>query len=316
MTRPKKVADADKGNWIEPLLPNWAVPYIRLSRADRATGTWLLLIPCWLGILLACGEKNNGGLDFYDAWLLVACVVGAFLMRGAGCTWNDIMDKDYDKLVARTKLRPLAAQQVSIKQALVWMMIQSVLALGVLMTFNALSIFVALCSIFLVLIYPLAKRFTWWPQVFLGLAFNWGILVGYSASKSYISLSAYILYAAGVFWTLFYDTIYALQDVDDDKKVGIKSTALLFGKKTKSWLVFFSMAFCFLTSFATYISPVSKDFQNLTICLGGIIFMSLHLIYQIHKLEVDSKCSCLATFKSNKNTGLILVGSFLLVCLF
>ena len=186
----EKVADSDEENWVDSFFPKWAIPYLRLSRADRPAGTWLLLIPCWWGILLAANEKNNFGLEAYDFWLLTACSVGAFLMRGAGCTWNDILDKDFDRNVTRTKSRPIPSGQVSISQALIWMFFQTLLAFIILLTFNKFSIIVAISSLVLVSIYPLTKRFTWWPQLFLGLTFNWGVLVGYSAVMEEISLTA------------------------------------------------------------------------------------------------------------------------------
>ena len=192
----EKVADADEENWVDSFFPKWAIPYLRLSRADRPAGTWLLLIPCWWGILLAANEKNNFGLEKYDLWLLTACSVGAFLMRGAGCTWNDILDKDFDQRVTRTKSRPIPSGQVSISKALIWMVLQTLLAFIILLTFNKFSIIVAISSLVLVCIYPLAKRFTWWPQLFLGLTFNWGVLVGYSAVMEEISLTAILLYLA------------------------------------------------------------------------------------------------------------------------
>ena len=164
-------------------------------------------------------------------------------MRGAGCTWNDILDKDFDRSVTRTKSRPIPSGQVSISQALIWMFFQTLLAFIILLTFNKFSIFIACLSLFLVAIYPLAKRITWWPQIFLGLAFNWGVLVGYSASLEKLSIPVFFMYFACIFWTLFYDTIYALQDIKDDSLIGVKSTARLFGNKLKYWLYLFVILF-------------------------------------------------------------------------
>ena len=229
-----KIPDSSEENFVDKYFPNWSIPYLHLSRADRPTGTWLLLLPCWFGILLAYIEKNNLSITFYEIWLLVACTIGAFLMRGAGCTWNDILDKDYDAKVKRTQNRPIPSGQVTIRGAIYWMILQSLLAFIILLTFNKFSVLVACLSLLLVAIYPLAKRFTWWPQIFLGLAFNWGVLVGYSAITHELSVSVFLMYLACIFWTLFYDTIYALQDIKDDTIIGVKSTARLFGKKIKN----------------------------------------------------------------------------------
>jgi len=310
----EKVADADEENWVDSFFPKWAIPYLRLSRADRPAGTWLLLIPCWWGILLAANEKNNFGLEKYDLWLLTACSVGAFLMRGAGCTWNDILDKDFDQRVTRTKSRPIPSGQVSISKALIWMVLQTLLAFIILLTFNKFSIIVAISSLVLVCIYPLAKRFTWWPQLFLGLTFNWGVLVGYSAVMEEISLTAILLYLAGVSWTLFYDTIYALQDLNDDIEVGVKSTARLFIKNIKFWLTTFFIIFWTLVGIVIFNSTMENNIVGIGTAVLGILLLFMHLLYQVIKLDVSSKKSCLATFKSNRNAGLILVTILFVIC--
>ena len=310
----EKVADADEENWVDSFFPKWAIPYLRLSRADRPAGTWLLLIPCWWGILLAANEKNNFGLEKYDLWLLTACSVGAFLMRGAGCTWNDILDKDFDQRVTRTKSRPIPSGQVSISKALIWMVLQTLLAFIILITFNKFSIIVAISSLVLVCIYPLAKRFTWWPQLFLGLTFNWGVLVGYSAVMEEISLTAILLYLAGVSWTLFYDTIYALQDLNDDIEVGVKSTARLFIKNIKFWLTTFFIIFWTLVGIVIFNSTMENNIVGIGTAVLGILLLFMHLLYQVIKLDVSSKKSCLATFKSNRNAGLILVTILFVIC--
>ena len=228
-----KISDSSEGNFVDRYFPNWSVPYLRLSRADRPTGTWLLLLPCWFGILLAYNEKNTS-ISFYEIWLLIACGLGAFLMRGAGCTWNDILDKKYDARVERTKNRPIPSGQVTILIAFILMIVQSLLAFLILLTFNKFSIFITCLSLFLVAIYPLAKRITLWPQFFLGLAFNWGILVGYQSQTENFNFSILYLYFAGVFLTTAYDTVYGFQDIQGDKKIGLKSLAILFEKKRKS----------------------------------------------------------------------------------
>ena len=169
-----QVHDAVRGNWVDHLAPAWSRPYLRLSRADRPIGTWLLLLPCWWGVGLAAAAH---GPRWEDLWIAAACAMGAFLMRGAGCTWNDITDRDFDAAVARTRSRPIPSGQVSVKQALAWLALQTLIAFGLLLTFNTAAILMGVISLLPVVIYPFAKRFTWWPQVFLGIAFNWGALL-------------------------------------------------------------------------------------------------------------------------------------------
>ena len=302
-----KIPDSSEENFVDKYFPNWSIPYLHLSRADRPTGTWLLLLPCWFGILLAYIEKNNLSITFYEIWLLVACTIGAFLMRGAGCTWNDILDKDYDAKVKRTQNRPIPSGQVTIRGAIYWMILQSLLAFIILLTFNKFSVLVACLSLLLVAIYPLAKRFTWWPQIFLGLAFNWGVLVGYSAITHELSVSVFLMYLACIFWTLFYDTIYALQDIKDDTIIGVKSTARLFGKKIKNWLFLFIIIFSSLFIISILLANDVYNYFRLTIFFLGISILLFHLIFQIINLNVSSTVSALKTFKSNRNTGFIVV---------
>ncbi len=302
-----KIPDSSEENFVDKYFPNWSIPYLHLSRADRPTGTWLLLLPCWFGILLAYIEKNNLSITFYEIWLLVACTIGAFLMRGAGCTWNDILDKDYDAKVKRTQNRPIPSGQVTIRGAIYWMILQSLLAFIILLTFNKFSVLVACLSLLLVAIYPLAKRFTWWPQIFLGLAFNWGVLVGYSAITHELSVSVFLMYLACIFWTLFYDTIYALQDIKDDTFIGVKSTARLFGKKIKNWLFLFIIIFSSLFILSILLANDVYNYFRLTIFFLGISILLFHLIFQIINLNVSSTVSALKTFKSNRNTGFIVV---------
>ncbi|NBX08829.1 MAG: 4-hydroxybenzoate octaprenyltransferase [Marivivens sp.] len=202
------VADAVKGNWVDNLAPAWTRPYLRLSRADRPIGTWLLLLPCWWSLALAILHTNSIGL--FDLWIAVSCAVGAFLMRGAGCTWNDITDQDFDAAVARTRSRPIPSGQVTPKKAALWMGLQALISLGILVTFNAFTIVLGAVSIIPVLIYPFAKRFTWWPQVFLGIAFNWGALMGWAAHTGSLGWPPVLLYLGGIAWTLFYCGVWAM----------------------------------------------------------------------------------------------------------
>lgn len=299
-----QVADAVTGNWVDSLAPSWARPYLRLSRADRPIGTWLLLIPCWWGLVLAAG--TTGRFSAYDAWIAAGCAIGAFLMRGAGCTWNDLTDREFDAQVARTRSRPIPSGQVSPRQALVWLVIQSLLAFCILLTFHPTAIFLGIGSLALVAIYPFAKRFTWWPQVFLGLAFNWGAILAWAAHTGSVGVPALLLYAAGIAWTLFYDTIYAHQDKEDDALIGVKSTARLFGEKTHRWLRHFLVATVGLMGLATVtalLGPASP--LALAVALCGTWVMGWHLTWQLTRLDTEKPENCLRLFRSNRDAGLI-----------
>ncbi len=302
---PFVIADASHSNWVDKFCPFWSKPFLKLSRFDRPIGSWLLLLPCWWGSTLAL-LPNTTVLSIYDYWILLSCTIGAFLMRGAGCTWNDINDRNFDKLVARTKFRPIPSGQVSLNQALIWMLIQAALAFLILLTFNQFAILVGVISIFPVAIYPFAKRFTWWPQFFLGICFNWGILLGFAAHTGNIQFSTFILYCAGIFWTIFYDTIYAFQDSDDDALIGLKSTALLFGKNAKYWLMFFAfMCFVLIQASINQIENLTFISEIIMRC-GGILFY-VQLIWQVWQFDAKDKNLCLQLFKSNKGAGLIIV---------
>jgi 4-hydroxybenzoate polyprenyltransferase len=298
------VADAPKGNWVDRIAPRWSRPYLRLSRADRPIGTWLLFLPCLWGIALAA---NIDGFRVWDLWLAVSCGIGAFLMRGAGCTWNDITDREIDAQVARTKSRPLPAGQVTVRQALIWMVVQTLIAAGILFTYNRTAILLGIAALIPVLIYPFAKRFTWWPQAFLGIAFNWGALLGFAAHTGTITPAAVVLYLAGLVWTLFYDTIYAHQDKEDDALIGVKSTARLFGENSLKWLAWFLVISVSLLSVAVILTLIEQDRPlALLLALGGVWAFGLHLHWQLRQLKPDDPANCLRLFRSNRDTGLIL----------
>jgi 4-hydroxybenzoate polyprenyltransferase len=300
-TGENRVADAPAGNWVDVRAPLWARPYLRLSRADRPIGTWLLVIPCFWGIALAAlGEGFNKG----DLWLILSCGLGAFLMRGAGCTWNDYSDRDIDALVARTRSRPLPAGHVTPRAALVWMGAQAMIAAVILFSYNWLAISLGILSLALVAVYPYAKRFTWWPQVFLGLAFNWGALVLYAAHAGHLSAGAFALYAAGIAWTLYYDTIYALQDVEDDAMAGVKSTARLFGVQSRRWLWGFLAATLGFLTLAIVITAMDSAMAPI-VGLLGVAAMGWHLVGQMHRLDTTNPASCLTAFRTNRDSGLI-----------
>ena len=297
------VADAPRDNWVDTLAPAATRPYLRLSRADRPIGTWLLLIPCLWGIALAAAVD---GYRLWDLWLAASCGAGAFLMRGAGCTWNDITDRDFDAKVSRTRSRPIPSGQVSVRQAVGWMAVQALLAAVILFTYNTLAIGLGVASLALVAIYPFAKRFTWWPQVFLGLAFNWGAVLAWAAHAGTVPPAAIALYASGIVWTLFYDTIYAHQDREDDALIGVKSTARLFGTHTGWWLRVFLVATVALMALAVILAllPARNPLQ-LAVALGGVWAFGGHLARQMTRLNVDDPASCLAQFRANRDAGLI-----------
>lgn len=299
-----QVSDAVKGNWVDHIAPAWSRPYLRLSRADRPIGTWLLLLPCWWGALLAAAHIQSFG--FRDAWIMIGCAFGAWLMRGAGCTWNDITDRHLDAQVARTQSRPIPSGQVSAKQAGVWMVLQALVAFAILLTFNTVAIILGVASLVLVVIYPFAKRFTWWPQVFLGLAFNWGALLAWAAVTGSLDWPAVFLYASGIAWTLFYDTIYAHQDKEDDALIGVKSTARLFGEKTHLWLRGFMATTVLLMGIAILLALLpGQNVLTLVIALGGPWAFGWHLAWQNRTLDIDKPDVCLMLFRANRNAGLI-----------
>ena len=302
--RKDQVSDAVKGNWVDTRAPTWTRPYLRLSRADRPIGTWLLLIPCWWGLVLAMLWDQSPRWE--DLWIAVGCAMGAWLMRGAGCTWNDITDRDIDDKVDRTRSRPIPSGQVSVKQALAWMAIQALISLAILLTFNQATIALGVLSLFPVAIYPFAKRFTWWPQVFLGLAFNWGALLAWTAHTGALHWPAVFLYLAGIAWTLFYDTIYAHQDTEDDALIGVKSTARLFGKDTPRWMRRFLVITTCLMGIAVILALMPQaSILALVIALAGPWAMGWHLTWQLKALNTDNNDSLLQLFRVNRDTGLI-----------
>lgn len=303
----KAIADRVEESWVDTKAPDDLRPYLRLSRADRPIGTWLLLLPCWWGVLLGA-LANPDQRSLTTLWIMIACGAGAFLMRGAGCTWNDISDRDIDPKVERTRNRPLASGQVTVREALIWMGIQLVASFLLLLTFNGAAIVLGILSLLPVTIYPFAKRFTWWPQVFLGLAFNWGALLAWTAQTGSLGGPAIILYVAGICWTLFYDTIYAHQDREDDALIGVKSTARLFGDNTENWLRGFLVATVLLMSLAIiYALAPLADPLTLSMTLLGAWAFGAHLNWQLGRLNINDPDVCLSLFRSNRDAGLIIV---------
>ena len=296
-----RVADAT-GNWVDSLAPPFTRPYLRLSRLDRPIGSWLLLMPCWWSVGLTGMHQDL----FPNVWHIVLFFVGAFAMRGAGCTWNDLVDHDLDEKVERTRSRPIPSKQVTIAQATVFMLAQALVGLLVLIQFNRFTVIVGLASLLVVVIYPFMKRITYWPQIFLGLAFSWGALMGWPAAFGRLDWPALVLYAGSICWVIGYDTIYAHQDREDDLLIGIKSTALLFGERTPAMLASFYSAAVVLISVAGLAAGGGLIFTL------GLIAFAAHLAWQVTRLDIDDPAHCLVLFKSNRDAGLILFGAMLL----
>ncbi|WP_324752451.1 4-hydroxybenzoate octaprenyltransferase [Roseovarius sp. Pro17] len=297
------VADAAAGNWVDRRAPAAARPYLRLSRADRPIGTWLLLLPCWWGLLLAM--LHDGQARWFDLWIFIGCALGAFLMRGAGCTWNDITDRHIDGSVARTASRPIPSGQVSVRGALAWLVAQTLVALLILLTFPPMAIALGILALVPVAIYPFAKRFTWWPQVFLGIAFNWGALLAWTAHTGRLEWPAVILYLAGIAWTLFYDTIYAHQDAEDDALIGVKSTARLFGDRSPIWLRRFLVAAVVLMTAAVILAAKGGNGIAVLVALLGPWALGLHMLWQMTRLDTEDTKGLLTLFRSNRDAGLL-----------
>jgi 4-hydroxybenzoate polyprenyltransferase len=296
MSDAARVADAT-GNWVDTSAPSWSRPYLRLARLDRPIGSWLLLMPCWWSLALAAGIAHElGRLPLNIALFLI----GAFVMRGAGCTWNDITDRDLDAMVERTRSRPIPAGQVSVPQAFAFLVAQALIGLAVLLQFNRFAVITGIASLLIVAVYPFMKRITWWPQIVLGLAFSWGALMGFAVTFGRIGLTALVLYAGSIAWVIGYDTIYAHQDAEDDALIGIKSTARLFGAKThQALIVFYGLAVILVgTALALAGAGVAAWI--------GLAAFAAHLVWQIARLETGDPALCLRVFKSNRDAGLLL----------
>jgi 4-hydroxybenzoate polyprenyltransferase len=295
MTDLGRVADST-GNWVDRIAPVPLRPYLRLARLDRPIGSWLLLVPCWWSVGLAAVHAGAN----VNPWHLVLFFIGAFAMRGAGCTWNDIVDRDLDARVERTRSRPIPSGQVTVASAAVFLVLQALIGLVVLLQFNRFTVYVGLASLAVIAIYPFMKRITYWPQIVLGLAFSWGALMGWPATFARLDLPAYLLYAGAISWVIGYDTIYAHQDREDDALIGIKSTALLFGEHTKPMLaVFYALAVA-LIAWAGWSAGAGLLFAL------GLLAFAAHLAWQIVRLDIADPVRCLAVFKSNRDAGLIL----------
>ncbi|MEM9715230.1 MAG: 4-hydroxybenzoate octaprenyltransferase [Pseudomonadota bacterium] len=301
-----QVSDAVQGNWVDRQPFAAPRPYLRLSRADRPIGTWLLFLPCAWSALLGFAAQGDDPATL--VWVLIVCALGSFSMRGAGCTWNDFTDRDIDAQVERTRSRPLPSGQVTARQALIWMCVQALIAFGLLLTLHPNAIWLGIASLLPVAIYPFAKRFTWWPQIFLGFAFNWGALLGWVAITGSLHWAAVALYAGGIFWTLFYDTIYAHQDREDDAVVGVKSTARLFGEKTHLALFIFLVLTVSATTTAVILAfPADTHLAQLGLGLLGAWGLGYQMHWQLSRLDINDPENCLRLFRTTNLGGLILV---------
>jgi 4-hydroxybenzoate polyprenyltransferase len=296
-----RVSDATD-NWVDTYAPLWSRPYLRLSRLDRPIGSWLLLMPCWWSAALAAGIAHD--LKQLPI-ILVLFLVGAFAMRGAGCTWNDITDRDLDAQVERTRSRPIPAGQVSVPQAAAFLVLQALVGLLVLLQFNRFAILTGIASLVIVAVYPFMKRITYWPQIVLGLAFSWGALMGFAVVFGRIDATALVLYAGSIAWVIGYDTIYAHQDTEDDALIGIKSTALLFGARTRPALMLFYGLAVVLIGMALALAGAGW------MAWIGLAAFAVHLVSQIETLEIGDPKLCLRIFKSNRNAGLLLFAGLL-----
>ncbi len=295
-----KPLDSVPESWVDRM-PAGTRPYLRLMRLDRPIGSWLLFWPCVFGLALGAALEGRPFLASRADWgLLVLFGLGTIVMRGAGCTYNDIVDREFDARVARTRARPIPSGAVSVKQAWVFLAAQCLVGLAILLALNRLAVIVGALSLLLIAAYPFMKRITWWPQAWLGLTFNWGVLLGCAAAANSLPESAFVLYISGLFWTLGYDTIYALQDMEDDALIGVRSTARLFGHRAPVWVfLFYAMA---LALFA-----IAGLFVGLGLAFALLlVFVGLHFLWQVRRIDVDRPAVCLRLFRANRDAGALM----------
>lgn len=308
-----QIQDAARRNWVDRWAPAGLQPWLRLARLDRPIGIWLLLWPCMWSIMLATGSADvqylliatgfslgNWQLALPDPMLFLWFFLGAAVMRGAGCTWNDILDRNLDASVARTRLRPLPSGQISLQGAVIFLGAELILGLLILLQLNTFSVYLGAASLVLIAFYPLMKRITWWPQAFLGLTFNWGALLGWTAVVGNLSKPAGLLYIGCIFWTLGYDTIYAHQDKEDDALAGIKSTARLLGKRSRAFIAASYISAVIFFAVAASLTELNPWFY------GGLVIVLIQLMWQVGMLKLDDADDCLRKFRSNHVLGLMM----------
>ncbi|TXL71543.1 4-hydroxybenzoate octaprenyltransferase [Vineibacter terrae] len=307
--------DIDRAHWTLRLLPASLRPYGRLARWDRPIGIWLLLFPCWWALALSVpipAPQDGVGLTARHlpalgtlAWLMVLFAIGTVAMRGAGCTWNDILDRDFDARVERTRSRPLPAGEATVRQALVWAALQAAVGAVILLSFSWFAIAVGLASLAIVAIYPLMKRITSWPQVVLGFAFNWGALLGWAVAQDAIGWGAVALYLGGIAWTLVYDTIYAMQDQRDDAIVGVRSTARRFQAHPRTWLTIFAVLTVVGFGLAGWFTSIGPLYYV------GLALVAAHLTWQVATVKPHAPADCLHKFRANRGIGWLLLAGIL-----
>jgi 4-hydroxybenzoate polyprenyltransferase len=297
------VADAQSGNWVDRYAPEWLKPYARLARWDRPIGFWLLFWPCGFGIGLAAIAFPQNGYDWRG---LVLMFIGAILLRGAGCTFNDIVDRDIDDKVARTRSRPIPSGRVTTGQALAFLLAQALLGLIILLQFNPTTIVLGVASLLPVAVYPFMKRVTWWPQLFLGIAFSWGALVGWTAETGWLGFQPVFLYLGSVLWVIGYDTLYALQDIEDDALIGVKSTARLFGPRAREFVALFYAGAIILWGLAGFSSGGGPIYGV------GLVMVAGMLAWQIWTLDATVPGNPYVRFNFNRWVGFVLTAALLL----
>ena len=298
-----KIPDARQANWLDRFAPAWLAPYGRLARWDRPIGWWLLLWPCWWAAALAAVAA---GRALPDLWHLTLFLIGAIAMRGAGCTYNDLVDRDIDAMVERTRNRPIPSGAVTPLRAAIFLALQGLVGLVVLLQFNRFTILLGFASLLVIALYPFVKRISDWPQFVLGLAFSWGALVGWAAVFGGLAWPPVLLYGAAISWTIGYDTIYAHQDRQDDAIIGVRSTALLFGARTKPALTAFYTLAVTLMAIAFALANAGPP------AFAGLLLAAGHLGWQVVSLKIDDPDNCLARFRANRTTGWILFAGLVL----
>jgi 4-hydroxybenzoate polyprenyltransferase len=298
----QRVPDAPAGNWVDAYAPAALRPYFRLARLDRPIGSWLLLLPCWWSAALGAIAARD------RPWLahLALFALGAVAMRGAGSTYNDIVDRDLDAKVERTRARPLPSGQVSVAQALAFLALQGLVGLAVLVQFNAFTIALGFGSLVIVAAYPFMKRLMAMPQLVLGLAFAWGGLMGFVAHAGHLAAPAYLIYAAAIVWTIGYDTVYAMQDLEDDPMAGIKSSARFFGARARTAVGVFFATTVLLALMALVAAKAGP------LAYGGLGLFTLHLVWQVRRIDASDPKGALMLFRSNRDAGLLLFAGLLL----
>lgn len=321
MTATAPLPDATRTNWVDRLAPPAWRPWLKLGRFDRPIGIWLLFLPCAMGMALGVARPYfttdpltgnllldpQGLVKNFPLYKLLLFFIGAALMRAAGCAFNDLIDRDIDAKVERTRGRPIPSGQISPKQAVIFLIVCSLISLGVLVQLGTLAIMLGVGSLVLVAAYPFMKRITWWPQAWLGLTFNWGFLIGFATVANSLGLFALVFYLGLVFWTIGYDTIYALQDIEDDTLASVKSSALRLGRHAISGVSLFYGLAIVLTAYAGHMAKLPPLF------FGGIMLVALHLFSQVARMRIEDGPLALKLFKANRTTGLLWVISLLAV---